>query len=97
MVKQNFFTRLGIVQLVRGWLRRRRFIDALNKCDALNRQGKKHIVVCLAGEPFVISKTEFKERKRAGVFIYTATWGQLCRWRVTRDNLDSFFNSNPAK
>lgn len=98
MVKQNFFARLGIVQFVRGWLRRRRFISALKECEQLNKYARnKHIVVCLGGEPLIINKRQFKEMRRDGIFLQTSTWGTLCRWQVTRSNLDNFFTTNPAK
>lgn len=98
MVKQNFFARLGIVQFVRGWLRRRRFISAFDECEQLSWSGKgRHIVVCFNGEPLIINKRQFKKMRRDGVFIQTSTWGTLCRWQVTRQNLNDFFTTKTTK
>lgn len=98
MVKRGFFARLGIVQFVRGWLRRQRFISTLKECERLNKSARhKHIVVCLDGEPMIINKPLFKDMRGRGIFKRTSTWGQLCRWQVTRRNLDNFFTPNPEK
>lgn len=93
MVKRNSFADWGILQFVRGWLRRRRFVRSLEKCERLNRASRhRNIVVCFDGEPFIINKRQFKEARRRGVFSLAATWGELCRRQVTRTNLNTFFS-----
>lgn len=88
MVKKilSFFSDFG--HFCRGYLRRRRFLRALRRCERLNRtDARRHIVVNLGGRPLIICKADFRDLRLQGVFRREVTWSMLVRRRITSENL----------
>lgn len=88
MVKKiiSFFSDLG--QFRRGYIRRRRFLRALRRCERLNRtDARKHIVVNLGGRPLILCKADFRELRLQGVFHREVTWSMLVQRCVTLEKL----------
>lgn len=87
MVKIHFPT-LGLGRFLRGYIRRRQFKKALNRCDRMNRaDGRRHIVVNFGGQPLVLCKADFRELRCKGVFRREITWSMVASDRVTSETI----------
>lgn len=84
----SLFARLGVVRFIRGLVCRRRFLKALSECERLNRTtSRKYVVLSVDRHPVIINKPTFKEQKRRGLWNENATWGNMLRRQVTKENV----------
>lgn len=84
----NFFAKIGIVRFLRGYMRRKKFLRALNICEKHNKENRgTAIVVNFGGKPVIITKRIFKRDKQLGIYRHNATWGEMNRLPITRDSI----------